>query len=74
MSTNQSGTVLPFQDAALRRPIDVVALAQRGGAVLTDEDHGSMPDNVVSLARFARGAARARRRYWLGGPPEGEAA
>ena len=35
---------------------------------------GPLPDNVIVLARFSRRAHRTHRRYWLGGPPEGEAA
>jgi hypothetical protein len=70
MSTNQSGTVLLFQDAALRRPIDLVALMSDHAP----QDAGDEIENVVSLARFARSSRRARARRLLTGPPEGEAA
>jgi hypothetical protein len=70
--SDENATVLLFQDAALRRPIDVVAwmnaetpLASKPGEAL---------DNVIPLARFARAARRAQRQSWFAGPPEGEAA
>ncbi len=66
-----SATVLPFKDALLRAP------NQRRPRIdaeqLRDRTDGPLPDNVIVLARFARGS-RTARRHWLGGPPEGEAA
>jgi hypothetical protein len=65
----ENATVLPFRDAALRRPIDVVAWMN------TRSPFPSGPamtlDNVVPLTRFARGVAGET---WFEGPPEGEAA
>jgi hypothetical protein len=71
----ETATVLPFRDAALRRPIDVVAWmnthAPRAGEPATC-------DNVIPLARFDRASRRVDRRVdrwpWLDGPPEGDAA
>jgi hypothetical protein len=61
-------TVLPFKDALLRAPSQ-----RRDAEPLRDRTDGPLPDNVIVLARFARGS-RTARRHWLGGPPEGEAA
>jgi hypothetical protein len=69
MIAKHGATVLPFRDALLLAPKQQskrpLAVEQR---TFTEDE---LPDNVVVLARFAR---RARRPYWLGGPPEGEAA
>jgi hypothetical protein len=67
----ENATVLPFRDAALRRPIDVVAwMNSHAPAPQT----ANAPDNVIPLAGMARSSRRARRRFWCGGPPDGEAA
>ena len=67
-----SATVLPFTDALLRAPKQ---RRPRGYAEEPcDRTDGPLPDNVIVLARFARRSRAAHRRYWLGGPPEGEAA
>ena len=63
-----SATVLPFKDALLRAPKQ-----RRNAEPVRDRTDGPLPDNVIVLARFARGS-RTARRHWLGGPPEGEAA
>jgi hypothetical protein len=63
-----SATVLPFKDALLRAPKQ-----RRSAEPQRDRTDGPLPDNVIVLARFARGS-RTARRHWLGGPPEGEAA
>jgi hypothetical protein len=60
-----TATVLPFRAALLRTPKD------RAPEPARDRTDGPLPDNVVSLAQCSR---RARRRTWLSGPPEGEAA
>ena len=71
MIPEENATVLLFRDAALRRPIDVVAWmnTERLRAI----EPGDATDNVVSLARFAR-SSRTYRCLPFGGPPEGEAA
>jgi hypothetical protein len=68
MIAEHGATVLPFTDALLRSPKQ----NDRGRLELVAPD-GQLPDNVIVLARFSR-RARAHRRHWLGGPPEGEAA
>jgi hypothetical protein len=67
----ENATVLPFRDAAMRRPIDLVAWTNSHAATTQPDD---TPDNVIPLTRFARSSRRAGRRFWCGGPPEGEAA
>ena len=71
MIADHGATVLPFTDARLRSP-------KRDSARRSDAERpvpdGQLPDNVIELARFSRRARRAHRHYWLGGPPEGEAA
>ena len=70
MITENTATVLPFRDAALRAPIDLAAAR----LALRHEPAGeSLPDNVIVLARFARSARRTRR-FVLAPPPDGEAA
>jgi hypothetical protein len=68
MPREETATVLPFRDSLLRRPIDVVAWmnlhVERAG------DSSGVLDNVVPLARVARGRDGGP---WFGGP-EGEAA
>jgi hypothetical protein len=71
MITEHDATVLPFTDALLRAPRDITAPAS-AERVWHSDDY--LPDNVIVLARFSRQANRAHRRFWLGGPPEGEAA
>ncbi len=71
MITEHDATVLQFSDALLRAPRDITVRANAERVWHTD-DH--LPDNVIVLARFSRKANRAHRRFWLGGPPEGEAA
>jgi hypothetical protein len=67
----ENATVLPFRDAALRRPIDVVAWMNSHAPAPQAVD---APDNVIPLTGLARSSSRARRRFWCGGPPDGEAA
>ena len=71
MIAEHGATVLPFTDALLRTP-------RQGTPTSVSADlarpQGVRPDNVIVLARFARGARRGNRRHGLGGPPEGEAA
>jgi hypothetical protein len=66
-----NATVIPFTNPCSR-------ISQDGGrrAVARDRTRhdGPLPDNVVVLARFARESRRSTGRFWLGGPPEGEAA
>ncbi len=69
MITDHNATVLPFADALLRAP--------RKASIAPEPRRTSdaeLPDNVIVLARFSRRAHRAQRRFWLGGPPDGEAA
>lgn len=72
MLREENATVLPFRDAAMRRPIDVVAWMN------TRPPFPSGPatslDNVVPLARFARACRGVACETWFEGPPEGEAA
>ena len=72
MIVEHSATVLPFTDALLRAPKDSESNTQPAGAPALPRLE--LPDNVIVLARFSRRARRTHRRYWLGGPPEGEAA
>ena len=65
-----NATVLPFTDALLRAPSEGRARASRATSAPT----APLPDNVIVLARFARRARAPTGRFWLGGPPEGEAA
>jgi len=70
MIAESGATVIPFRDALLRAPKDTTQIG-------VDEPRlaeGELPDNVIVLARFARRARRAHHRFWLGDPPEGEAA
>jgi hypothetical protein len=66
-----NATVLPFTKPHVRG-------LQDGSTRSATRDHasndGPLPDNVVVLARFARESRRSTGRFWLGGPPEGEAA
>ena len=71
MLREENATVLPFRDAALRRPIDVVAWVNSHAPA---PQAGAARDNVVPLTGVARSSRRARRRFWGGGPPDGEAA
>jgi hypothetical protein len=69
MITDHNATVLPFADALLRAP--------RKASVAPEPRRtpdAELPDNVIVLARFSRRANRAQRRFWLAGPPDGEAA
>ena len=69
MISDHNATVLPFADALLRAPRTASAAPEPRRTPDAD-----LPDNVIVLARFSRRADRAQRRFWLGGPPEGEAA
>ena len=71
MLREENATILPFRDAALRRPIDVVAWVN-SHAPSTQADE--LRDNVIPLTHVARSPRRARRRFWCGDPPGGEAA
>ena len=68
MITEHDATVLSFTDALLRAPRAIKIPDEPAGG------EGELPDNVIVLARFSRRAQRVQRRFWLGGPPEGEAA
>lgn len=70
---SQTATVLPFRDAALRRPHELTR-ASRVASASEAASLGPAPDNVIVLASFARSARRALRQFQLGPPPEGEAA
>ena len=69
MIAEHGATVLPFRDALLRSPREASP-----GVEHCAVPEGELPDNVIVLARFSRRARHAHRRFWLGGPPEGEAA
>jgi hypothetical protein len=69
---DETATVLSFRDAALRRPIDIVAWKTARAPIGSDADDA--PDNVIPLSRFARAARRGRCGAGFAGPPEGEAA
>jgi hypothetical protein len=69
MIAEHSATVLPFTDALLRAPKDRTPRVS-----VEEQNEGPVPDNVIVLARFSRQARRSHGRFWLGGPPEGEAA
>ena len=71
MIAEPGATVIPFTDALLRAPRETTNARDINESPLPDSE---LPDNVIVLARFSRRARRAHRRYWLGGPPEGEAA
>jgi len=71
MIVEHGATVLPFTDALLRAPKRPEPRPPADAAAVPE---GDLPDNVIVLARFSRRARRAHRRFWLGGPPEGEAA
>ena len=71
MLREENATVLPFRDAALRRPIDVVAWMNSHAPA---PRAGDAPDNVIPLTALARSSRVSRRRFWCGGPPDGEAA
>jgi hypothetical protein len=62
-------TVLPFRDAARRRPIDVVAWMKTYTAPPTQP--GELRGNVIPLGTSAR---LTRRRRWCSGPSGDEAA
>ena len=70
MIAEHDATVLPFTDALLRAPGSDSSRGRAERRLPTPQ----LPDNVIVLARFSRRARRAHRRFWLGGPPEGEAA
>lgn len=66
-------TVLPFKDAALRRPHE----HDRAPRAVSPAETASLeplPDNVIVLASFARSARRALRPFQLSSPPGGDAA
>jgi hypothetical protein len=64
----ETAKVLPFRDAALRRPIDVVAWINTHAPLA---GKSAEFDNVIPLARASRLGDCGT---WFGGPPEGEAA
>ena len=67
-----TANVLPFRDAALRPPDELVRASR---TVAPDTASlGPAPDNVIVLSSFARSARRALRPFKLDSPPEGEAA
>ena len=68
-----TATVIPFKDAALRRPHEL-ARASRAVSPADSASLGPLPDNVIVLASFARSARRALRPFELSSPPGGEAA
>jgi hypothetical protein len=69
---DENATVLLFRDAAMRRPIDVVAWMNARAPFANGSTEPL--SNVVPLARFARASRGGVRRTWFAGPPEGEAA
>ena len=69
MIADHNATILPFADALLRAPKTATVTPEPRGTA-----DGELPDNVIVLARFSRRAQRTQRRFWLDGPPEGEAA
>jgi hypothetical protein len=71
MIAEHSATVLPITDALLRAPKDRAPRVSAPDQAAVD---GPLPDNVIVLARFSRQARRSHGRFWLGGPPEGDAA
>ena len=71
MLREENATVLPFRDAALRRPIDVVAWVNSHAPAAQP---GEARDNVIPLTHLGRTSRCARRRFWCDGPPGGEAA
>ena len=71
MLRNDTAKVLLFRDSALRRPIDVVAWMNSHAPAAQPCETS---DNVVPLNRLSPSSRRARRRFWCGGPPDGEAA
>lgn len=62
--------VLPFRDAAPRRPDEPV----RAVSSAETDSLGPLPDNVIVLASFARSARRALGPFQLSSPPGGDAA
>jgi hypothetical protein len=69
MLVEHDATVLPFTDALLRRPKRPPRTEEPSEAPSAE-----LPDNVILLAGFTRRSRRAHQRFWLGGPPGGEAA
>jgi hypothetical protein len=65
-----NATVLPFRDARMRRPIDVVAYMDRETPLKAVPEAAAL--NIISLAAFA-GSSRGRGGS-RGGRPEGDAA
>jgi hypothetical protein len=68
----ENATVLPFRDAAMRRPIDVVAWMNTRAPSASEPPDAL--DNVIPLARFAHASRNLTCSTWSGGPPEGDAA
>ena len=68
-----TATVLPFKDAALRRPHER-ARASRAVSAAEAASLGPLPDNVIVLASFTRSARLALRQFQLSSPPGDEAA
>ena len=71
MIAEHSATVLPIRDALLRTPKDRAPRVSAPDHAVVD---GPLPDNVIVLARFARRAHHSHGRFWLEGPPGGDAA
>ena len=69
MLQEDKATVLPFRDASLRRPIDIVAWMNTH--TRRPAQPGEVRGNVVPLGSSARLAGRRR---WCGGPSGDEAA
>ena len=71
MLREDTATILPFRDAALRRPIDLVRWTNSHAPEA--EPHAAA-DNVIPLIRLGHPARRAARRFFRGGPTGGDAA
>jgi hypothetical protein len=69
MLREDQATVLPFRDAAVRRPIDVVAWINT--YTPRPAQPGEVRGNVIPLGSSAR---LTRRRRWCSGPSGDEAA
>jgi hypothetical protein len=72
MLRDETTTVLPFRDAALRRPIDVVAWMNTYAP--SEPEPVGAHDNVIPFTRLSRSPRRGDCRTWVAGPPEGDAA
>ena len=72
MLRDENTTVLPFRDAALRRPIDVVAWMNTYAP--REPEPVDAQDNVIPFTRPTRSSRPSGYRTWLADPPEGDAA